>query len=351
VVSKHYRHAEQRLEELVDRAEAVGLRLSFDELRELARLYRASSAHLAMLRSRASDADAIRYLNALCVRAYTHLQIAPARERGLARFFTSDLPATLGATAWIQLLAAAILLTGALAGVMLVSHNPATLYACVPAWMYPPDRLEMLADSAQERAHFLAHAHLAFGFKSVFSAGLFVNNFRIGLLCFASGILAGVPTLLLLFYNGVILGSFAWIFSRDGSWPSFWAWLLPHAIPELLAVILCSTAGLLLGAAVVAPGRRGVVAAVRAAARPALELVMASIPLLIVAAGIESFVRQSMLPNFARFALAAAAVAAIGWYVAYIRRLARMRPPPDLEWLIRRSQPVESPGIDSTPAR
>jgi hypothetical protein len=108
---------------------------------------------------------------------------------------------------------------------------------------------------------------------------------------------------------------------------------------------------LLLGAAVIAPGRRGVAAALRAASRPALELVMASIPLLVVAASIESFIRQSMLPDFARFALAASAVAGIGWYVMYIRQLARRRPPADLDWLFRAVPPVESRGIDSIPER
>lgn len=345
------KQTEDRLEELVDKSERLAGRLSFDELRELARLYRTSSARLAVLRSRGRDDEAIRYLNALCVRAFTHLQVPPPRERGMARFFTTDLPATLGATASIQLLAAAIMLAGALAGAVLVSKNPTTLYACIPTWMYPSDRLELLADSPQERARFLAHASVTFGYKSVFSAGLFVNNFRVGLLCFASGILAGVPTLLLLFYNGVTLGSFAWIFSRDAAWPSFWAWVLPHAIPELLAVIFCSTAGLLLGAAVIAPGRRGVTAALRAASRPALELVIASIPLLIIAASIESFIRQSMLPDFVRFTLAASSVAGIGWYVMYIRRLARRRPASDLDWLFKAVPPAESPGIDSIPER
>src|ERR1700674_2737877 len=70
--------ASQRLEELLDRAERLGRRLPLDDLRELARMYRLNSARLAILRSRRSmDPDEIRYLNALCVRAYGHLLVAP----------------------------------------------------------------------------------------------------------------------------------------------------------------------------------------------------------------------------------------------------------------------------------
>jgi len=238
---------EEELEALLDRAERTPRRLGFDDLRRLARLYRLGSARLAVLRSRRrSDPEAVRYLNALCVRAYTHLQVAPRRARSTGRFFLVEFPATLAATARLQMLAAIVMLAGGLAGATLVAENPAALYACIPARMYPPDLLEGLVTSAAQRADFLAHKQVAFGLKSVFSASLFVHNTQVGLLAFASGILAGLPTLILDFYNGLTLGAFVWIFSRDRAWPLFWAWLLPHAIPGLLAVILCSAGGLVL---------------------------------------------------------------------------------------------------------
>lgn len=81
--------------------------------------------------------------------------------------------------------------------------------------------------SSGEREKFLTRAPLAFGIKSVFSASLFVHNTGIGFLAFATGILAGIPTIILVLYNGITLGAFAWIFSRDAAWPIFWAWLLP----------------------------------------------------------------------------------------------------------------------------
>src|SRR5439155_5929461 len=253
MLSARDRQTQDRFEELLDRAEAPGFALGFDELRELAHLYRGASARLAMLRSRRrNDPELVRYLNALCVRAYTHLQAPPQARTRARQFFLQRFPATLAASASLQVLSAILMLSGGIVGATIVSENPAAVYACIPSYMYPPDMLERLVESRQQRQEFLSRKKVEFGLKSVFSASLFVHNTRVGLISFAAGILAGVPTLLLVFYNGLTLGVFAWIFSRDNQWPAFWAWVLPHAVPELLGIILCSTAGLMIGRASVA---------------------------------------------------------------------------------------------------
>ena len=329
------RQFQEQLEALLDRVETGGSRLSFEDTREMARLYRICSARLAVQRSRARDPEAIRYLNALCVRAFTRLQVSPVRKQRLPDFFFADFPRVLAATAWLQAVVAILMLVGALAGASVVAENPAALYDCIPASFYPPGQLETLMDSREARADFLERKPVSFGFKSIFSAALFTHNLSVGVLSFAAGILAGIPTLILVFYNGLTLGAFAWIFSRDSMWPMFWAWMLPHAIPELLAITMCSTAGLLLGRAVVAPGRQTVSAALRAAGRPALEMVAAAMPLLVVAAFIESFIRQSTLSSPARFLAAAFALGSIAGYVWYVFRLARRPIQPDLTWLLK----------------
>jgi len=341
------RQTRDRMEAILDSIERPGRHASFDEIRELAHLYRLSSARLAIVRSRDADPDAVRYLNAMCVRAFTHLQVSPPHPRRAGRFFATDFPATLAATARLQMLAAALLVAGAIVGAALVAHNPAALYVCIPGWMYPADELQQLASSGEVRRQFLSHQSMTLGIKSVFSAGLFIHNTEVGILAFATGILAGVPTLLLVFYNGLTLGAFASVFAPvDTRW-QFWAWLLPHAIPELLATILCASGGLLIAKAVVAPGRQGVAAALREAARPALQMVVAAIPLLILAATIESFLRQSDLSAAARYVFAGAALGAIAAYVAYVMRLKRRRPEIDLGWLVREGQPAAPPDSGS----
>ena len=331
----HSVQSAEQLEQLLDRVEARPGQLSFEDTREMARLYRFCSARLAVQRSRGRDPDAIRYLNALCVRAYTRLQVPTITRQRLPDFFFADFPKVLAATAWLQAMVAILMLSGVVAGASVVSQNPAALYDCIPSAMYPSGQLDTLMESHEARVEFLERKPTDFGWKSIFSAGLFTHNLSVGILAFAVGILAGIPTLVLVFYNGLVLGAFAWIFSRDSLWPMFWAWMLPHAIPELLGVTLCSTAGLMLAKAVVAPGRQTVPAALRAVGRPALEMVAASVPLFILAAFIESFVRQSMLSTPARFIAAAIALGLIAGYVRYVVRLTRRPVPPDLSWLLR----------------
>jgi uncharacterized membrane protein SpoIIM required for sporulation len=331
----HSVQSPEQLELLLNRVEAHPGQLSFEDTREMARLYRFCSARLAVQRSRGRDLDAIRYLNALCVRAYTRLQVPTIARQRLPDFVFADFPKVLAATAWLQAVVAIVTLAGAVAGASVVSQNPAALYDCIPSSMYPSGQLDTLMESHEARAEFLERKPVDFGWKSIFSAALFTHNLSVGMLAFAVGILAGIPTLILVFYNGLVLGAFAWLFSRDSLWPMFWAWMLPHAIPELLGVTLCSTAGLMLAKAVVAPGRQTVSEALQAVGRPSLEMVAASVPLFIVAAFIESFVRQSMLSTPARFVAAATALGLIGAYVRYVVRLTRRPVPPDLSWLLR----------------
>lgn len=341
----------EQLEQLLERVEAAPGHLSFDDTRELARLYRVCAAQLAVMRSRGRDPEAIRYLNALCVRAYTRLQVEPIQRRRLPDFFFADFPKVLAATAWLQLMVAVIMIGGAVAGASIVSENPAALYDCIPAAFYPSAQLETLMESHEARADFLKHRSEEFGMKSIFSASLFTHNLSVGILSFAVGVLAGIPTLILVFYNGLTLGAFAWLFSRDSLGPTFWAWMLPHAIPELLGITLCSTAGLMLAKAVLAPGRQSVGAALKAAGRPALEMVAASVPLFVAAAFIESFVRQSMLSTPARFVAAGIALGSIVSYVVYVAWQSRRPLPPDLAWLLRQEQRRGLPDIDSARAR
>jgi uncharacterized membrane protein SpoIIM required for sporulation len=327
------RQTEEQLEALLDRVENRGARLSFDDTREMARLYRICSARLAAARTRDRDPEAIGFLNALCVRAYTRLQVPPTRAQQLPDFFLADFPMVLAATAWLQAIVAILMLVGGLAGASILAENPAAISECVPASFYPPAKLETLRDSTAARAEFLTRKPVAFAWKSIFTASLFTHNMSVGILSFAVGIMAGIPTLILAFYNGLTIGAFAWIFSRDAMWPMFWAWLLPHSIPELLGITLCSSAGLLLGKAVVAPGRQTIAAALRAASQPALELVAASLPLFVIAAVIESFLRQSTLSSFARFFAAAIALGLVMAYGWYVYRMTKRPVPPDLAWL------------------
>jgi uncharacterized membrane protein SpoIIM required for sporulation len=340
--------------ELLERAERLRLRgLPFDDLRDLGRHYRAAAARLARLRDRADDPEAIRHLNALCVRAYGLLYVAPGRRSGGRAWLFERLPQALARTWHAQCLAWALLLAGGLLGFALGVRDADAIYALVPASLgYEDGGITALVETREAREKFLAREESPAHENALFGSQLFSHNTQVGLLSFATGILAAVPTCLLQLYNGLMLGAFGAIFLRD-PWPiEFLAWILPHAVPELTAVTLCASAGLLLGIAVAAPGRAGRAAALRASLDPALLLFGASIPLFGVAAIVESFVRESALGTAPRLAIAAAFSALLLAGLAGVRRAARRRAV-DTRWLGDLIAPARSgaPGTGSGAAR
>ena len=86
-------------------------------------------------------------------------------------------------------------------------------------------------------------------------------------MAFALGILVGFPTFVLILSTGLMLGAFVALYASRGLGVDVCAWLLPHGIPELTAIVLCGGAGFALAAAMALPGA-GVAAREPAAAGP-----------------------------------------------------------------------------------
>src|SRR5678816_4108112 len=92
------------------------------------------------------------------------------------------------------------------------------------------------------------------GMLATFAANLFDHNSRIAILCFATGFVAGLPTLFLLFYNGLVLGAFVALYTSRGLAVDIWGWLLPHGVTELTAAMLAGAGGFTIAAAIAFPG-------------------------------------------------------------------------------------------------
>jgi uncharacterized membrane protein SpoIIM required for sporulation len=155
------------------------------------------------------------------------------------------------------------------------------------------------------------------GVKFFFASFLFSHNLKLGLLAMALGVLAAVPTAMLLVYNGMVLGAFVAVHHAEGLDLEVWAWILPHGITELSAIVLCGGIGLLLGQAVVSPGELTRAESLRRAGREAGATCMGVAAMLCLAAVVESYLRQSHLSTAARLAFAAGSAAFWGAYVLH----------------------------------
>jgi uncharacterized membrane protein SpoIIM required for sporulation len=310
----------QALEALIATADKHGLRtLGAEQLARLPHLYRATLSSLSVARSISLDRALTDYLESLVGRAY--FVVYGTRQhlrRQLSEFFLWRLPSTIRAAKWHILVAAVVMFTAAVAAFQLTWADMDSYYA------FAGDMAQgrTPASSTAELRDGLYYTESGSGGLATFAASLFSHNARIGIFAFATGFVAGLPTLFLLFYNGLVLGAFAALFHARGLGVDLWAWMLPHGVTELLAVILCGAAGFQLAHALVFPGARTRMDSLRERGRAAAVIVIGAVCMLFVAGLIEGVFRQTVTSVPIRFTVAGATAA---WWIYYFGFVGRSR--------------------------
>jgi len=292
------------LEALVQRARKGIRRLSAEEVSRIDLLYRRTSVHLAQVSTRTRDVELIRYLNDLVAGAHSVIYLPPRRGGLLVgiRWLLQGFAQSVARTWRFHALSGLLMLAGGLLGYFAVAQDPAAAYALTPA-----EEFRQPGATREQLIHILRSGREnGDSTKFAFAAMLFSHNFKVALLALATGILAGFPTVLLMIYNGMILGCFAHLHHSKGIYGELWAWLLPHGVSELWAIILCGGVGLMIGKAVLAPGLRTRAESLRLAGRDAVAVSLGAGVMLLLAAWAESYIRQSNLSQGARFLFAGA---------------------------------------------
>lgn len=300
------------LETLLDRCLEGGLRrLTEEELHRLPALYRSAVSSLNVARKTALDRALVSYLESLVGRAYLAVYTSRRPERSpLFRFFAERFPLAVRSMLRELALVTAVFALGVLVAYAMTRVDSEWYFAFVGDGLAggrtPGASTEFLRRGLYETQH---------EGLSVFASSLFSHNAGIGLLAFALGFAAGAPTALLVFTNGLMLGGFLALYDERGLLVPLLGWLLPHGVPEIGAILLCGAAGLALGRAVLAPGRRTIRDALVDAGRRGAVVAAGAVLLFLIAGLIEGVFRQLVTSDLLRFALAALDVA---WLVAWI---------------------------------
>jgi uncharacterized membrane protein SpoIIM required for sporulation len=183
--------------------------------------------------------------------------------------------------------------------------------------LLPPSEIRTPGATKEQLLEILRHGRdQRGGQKFFFASFLFANNLKVGMLAMGLGLLAAVPTVFLMLYNGMIMGAFIAVHVQAGVGLEAWAWILPHGITELGAIVLCGGVGLMLGVAVIGPGRRSRSDSLLHSGREAALTIIGTAGMLVLAALIESYLRQSHLSTAMRLAFAAGSVLFWALYVA-----------------------------------
>ena len=313
----------QELERLIAEADRRGLhRMGPRDVSRLPVHYRAVLSSLSVARAISLDANLLLYLENLANRAFVRVYgVRHGLGEAFLVFLTRRFPAEVRRYRRLMALAAVFLLLGTAAGWVQVARDQDAFYGIVGADLAggrdPAATTEELRD-----ALFSGEDSLE-ALLSNFASMLFTHNAQIGILSFALGFVAGLPVFYLVFTNGQMLGAMAQLHHRHGLSTAFWGWVLPHGVTELLALILCAGAGLVLARALILPGRSTRLENLAAEGRRAGLIVLGAVVMFGVAAVIEGFFRQLVQDTAVRYAVAAATL--VLWTV-YFTRAGRERP-------------------------
>lgn len=321
----------QTLGTLVDRAQRRGPRtLSSAQAQQLIQLYREASADLARLRGLGAEAEQLRDLNAVVVRA--HGQLYGRRPRGklsLLRFFLTDYPRLFRRNWPFMAASLAIFLALAIMGYFSVQTNPS-----VVADLLGGAEVDLRGDKtdAAIRARFEDEP------APLLSSSVTTNNILVAFSAYALGITFGVGTVYVLCVNGAMLGGFASAYTQDGAGAAFWQTVMVHGALELTAIVIAAGAGLMMGYALWCPGHRTRLRALREEARDAAQIALGLVPAFIVAGTLEGFVTPAAgIPGAVKLTLGIAIMLAYWLYLAIAgrERVVTHGPSPARETVLR----------------
>jgi uncharacterized membrane protein SpoIIM required for sporulation len=294
-----------RLESLLDQAARSGLKsLSRSDLQELSLLYRQMAADLAALREDPGSVHFARYVNQLLVRAHNTIYAGHrASPKAILSFFWHTYPATFHRNVKPCLLALLIFVLSGLVGAALTYQNPDFKVKLLgPQMVETIDRHEMWT-------------HSILGIKPLASSAIMTNNMSVAFTTFALGITAGLGTIYMMVFNGLLIGVIAVACWLSGMSLQFWSFVAPHGVLELPAIFIAGGAGFRIAQGLLFPGllpRRDSLA--RAGAE-AVQLVLGTVPILMVAGVMEAFVSPTGLPIALKFSMAAALFVLLGTYL------------------------------------
>ena len=277
---------ESTLEKLEKRAE---FKLSLPQLVRFHYLYQRASGGLAKIKTFSAEPNTRVYLESLVARAFGEIHEGPEKPHRLAplHWFFSTFPQTFRKHVRAFWICLAAMLVGGAFGAFVIVVDPTVKEVLLPFSHLHGDPSERVAKEEAADKDRLA------GGKTSFSSYLMTHNTKVSIFTLAMGMTWGIGTLIMLFYNGVILGAVALDYVLAGEVPFLLGWLLPHGAIEIPAIILAGQAGLVLAGALIGWGKSiSLKARLRKISGDLVTLIIGVAVMLIWAGIVEAFFSQ-----------------------------------------------------------
>lgn len=260
-------------------------------------LFRRLSYHLALAKDRCYSASLVNALNELVIRGH---QVLYGRKGGalmrLFKFASNDFPVVVRQYWALFLVSVAVFLVPAVAAWYLVKSDP-EYAARILGSGQATELLESWGPNAEgdedtgcEITHGGVSNRPAYCNMVMFGVYIF-NNIGLDFRTFSSGLTAGVGTVYISGMNGFTFGT---IWSHLDSESAFHvnnltAFAVGHGSFELLGLVFSTMGGFLLGGALIRPGRRTRIEALKYYGKPAMQILFGAFMFTAVAAFIEAF--------------------------------------------------------------
>ena len=324
MIARHQARWEE-LTQLLDRIDRHGLKgLSTAEVRRLCQLYRQVTIDLSRARAEADDPVLVQYLNLLAARAHGQVYAArPVDMRGLLTFITSGFPQALRRHALPVLISAAVFLLTALASFVAVVRQPELAASLFDERIVEIENLRLEKQQGEYKGNFTFSASRS----PLVAVQIIFNNILVACRTFAFGVLLCLPAVLLLVFNGRMLGTLMGLTWNHHYFRDFNALILTHGVLELSAICIAGGAGLMVGWSLIAPGELPRREALRRTAREAFALLGGACLMLVVAGIIEAYVTPHF-PQPVRWTVAATSAVLLALYLSAAgRRKVALAPP------------------------
>ena len=158
------------------------------------------------------------------------------------------------------------------------------------------------------------------GIKPLASSAIMTNNMTVGFTTFALGITGGLGTIYMMAFNGLLIGVIGMACWLSGMSLQLWSFVAPHGVLELPAIFIAGGAGFRIAQGLLFPGvlpRRDSLAR---AGVEAVQLLLGTVPILIIAGLIEAFVSPTGLAIPLKFSMAAALFVLLNLYLFGLSR-------------------------------
>lgn len=146
--------------------------------------------------------------------------------------------------------------------------------------------------------------------------GITLNNLYVGITSFVFGIFGGLGTGYILMENGIMLGSFQYMFVKeDVFWESVRGiWI--HGAMEIFAIVIEGAAGFILGASILFPKTFSRMTSFKRGVKVGVKILISTFPFTIAAGFLEGYVTRysNIMPNWLSIGIILTTLSIISFY-------------------------------------